>query len=232
MSVLDLFKRSAAPVALSAGLAFASTAALGAQVGECGPSKQIIDKLKAEGQFSLIVAEKWTENKNSRPFIGFFTNNDGSRGYMIEGDKGPGMRIPEQACIKHAFANVKLNNSQTVPPSFLLKTSWSKEAIQKECERQTLRSCGSYNHTLEIGAKNGLFPVFQAQKVLVGPDNSITSWGQLVTVSNSNDGSGGPLEVTFDGGLSQLSYHLDNIQFTKTGEAAVNAKAPFVVAYR
>lgn len=115
MSLTKKFATFVAPVALAAGFSLAANdaAALDLKPGQCLPAAEMMSQLKAEGQRSVIFANRvWAdqEKKLGGRYINVFTSNDsGDLGYQIEGDAVLGENKPaSQFCLVSDYTNIHL----------------------------------------------------------------------------------------------------------------------------
>jgi hypothetical protein len=232
MSVLDLFKRSAAPVALSVGLVFSSTNAFAIEQGTCLPLAEMNKVMKAEGQRSLIVSEEFTADPASRPLSVFTSNSDGSRGYNLVGDKAAHEKAPTNLCVGFTLRSVRLHDAGTgkVPDSFLIG-GLSEAAVKGICNAEKIDGCGQHNAGLFSGAAYGRIPMLQAEALYkAGSGKEVPSGKVLTVLGRMSDGKGN-VEISDARGVRATTLMLEKVAYTPTAIAMFKERqAPVVVA--
>ena len=190
MSLALRFKSSA--IALTAAAVFSSVAANGAHAldlepGQCLPAAEMMSRLKAEGQKSVIVADRvWVDRNNQiagRKFNVFTSNVDGSKGYNIEGNAPMGSPSSE-FCLGSDYTDVSLYNSkgQTLPPS-ILPNSHLASAIQAGIAR-------NHQSPMMVAHRNGAILVISGN-----PDNKTNINGALLVGNNDVNKKAGILNL-------------------------------------
>lgn len=100
------------------GLALCSSAAAFAQdnlpppITGCLPTAEMMARLKAENQKSVIVGDRVTEVEDMRAMNVITMNPDGSRGYNIEGDAAIGQPTTN-FCVRASLSEVRLRDVQS-----------------------------------------------------------------------------------------------------------------------
>jgi hypothetical protein len=114
MSLAKILRQVAAPAATAIAVAFAANAnALDLKLGQCLPAADMMSQLKAEGQKSVVLANRiWSdqEKKIGGRYVNVFTSNDsGDLGYQIEGDSvlGEGKQATK-FCLVSDYTNIHL----------------------------------------------------------------------------------------------------------------------------
>lgn len=90
-----------------AGCLIAATPVLALETGECLPAAQVRSALAAEGMNPIVVGNR-TGYGYPTSLI-FIANANGSRGYLIRGDKPLGQQA-DTACIDSVYRDVRLND--------------------------------------------------------------------------------------------------------------------------
>lgn len=217
MSALDMFKRSAAPVALSAGLAFglaANANAAGLIPGQCYSKADAQAILKQEGQSPIIMGSRLTLGKE-RPANVFFLNNLGY-GYNIEGDAPLGVPA-RNLCVRAAYKDVYLNspNNPEIP-------DWAKG----------IKATGN-GIDLEKAYQNGARAILGARTYTQKADGTEILGRYLVVLASVNDKIGdvwsvdslGRPDTSFDmegvGITQKMADILNGRQATSSGQSTV-----------
>jgi hypothetical protein len=97
------------------GLALCSSAAAFAQdnlptpISGCLPAAEMMARLKAEDQKSVIVGDRITKTGDYRAINVVTMNRDGSRGYNIEGDAAIGQPTTK-FCVRASLRDVRLHD--------------------------------------------------------------------------------------------------------------------------
>jgi hypothetical protein len=197
--------------------------------GECKPYQEMVDTLKAEGQHSLIWAERWTEDEKSRPVRIITSNDNGKVGYQLGGDRAAGVTSsPENLCVVTVLTDVRLHDpySLSVPDAFRSDRSVSDEEVQRISKEQGIGGSGDHNRVLDKGASNGMFPALQARVVLklgVGPIFTLS-------VNTKPSEVGGDIRLTAENGYTSAITILQNVRLTERFDHEISTNGPRVAS--
>lgn len=161
--------RSAA-IIVAAATAFSASTAHAIEERTCLPFNDMVAALRAEGQHTIVQGDKVGLDKGPRALIIYTSNDNGSRGYEVGGDRQIAGQLPQQLCVLGTLANVQFHNAleRTVPASWRLPRSLTPEQVKAESERRGLTRTADYNRSLDQGASYGGYPVLKASFVIDG----------------------------------------------------------------
>lgn len=197
--------------------------------GECKAYQEMVETLKAEGQHSLIWAERFTEDEKSRPVRIVTANDNGSVAYQLEGGRQAGdTSPPEELCVVTVMTDLRVHDpySLTVPDAFRSESSVSDEDVQRISKEQGIGRSGDHNRVLDKGASNGMFPALQARVVLeqgVGPIFTLS-------VNTKPSEVGGDIFLTAENGYTSAIAILQNVRLTERFEEELRTGGPRVAA--
>lgn len=119
-------------VALGLSAVFAANQAQAMEVGQCAPAAQMSAALKAEGQKSLITANRVTEDANYTP-LNMVTSNSEGNGYLLEGDKAFG-QPSTKFCVMLKMSSMALFDASRpgVNPATLIGGKHDKSTMAAE----------------------------------------------------------------------------------------------------
>ncbi|OSZ69556.1 hypothetical protein CAP40_01485 [Sphingomonas sp. IBVSS2] len=182
--------------------------ALALDTGQCLPAQQVRDALKAEGMQPIIVGNR-TGYGYPTSLI-FFANADGSRGYLIRGDKPLGEQA-ETACVDSVFRGVKLRDiSRPGIPEWALMGDDPAKA-EAGCKRDHLgyqEKCSAHDRSLAILNSNGQHVLFMAIGTAINPrDKSIRRDQRLLLTLDGSEASGLLKASTAEGASYILSAY-------------------------
>lgn len=117
-------------------------------------------ELATEGQQPIFMGGRTTDN---RPVNLFFANENGSKGYLIEGTARVNSgQASTSMCVKAKFRDVHMNDAtQPGIPSWALVGSDAKVA-QTAISTNKLGSSAPHDDSVKLGAKNGYGVVMAA----------------------------------------------------------------------
>ncbi|MGE0269595.1 MAG: hypothetical protein AB7S78_14185 [Candidatus Omnitrophota bacterium] len=183
-----------AAVMLGGGMFAANAGA--AEIGQCFNTEQLNVVMKDEGQHTMAIATRWIKNPETGfrtdPKGNIFTSNDdGSRGYVLEADDQIGKPL-KKICITLKLHDVKFfdTNIPGVPEEAL--THGDRDRALQFCKDKGFGSCNFHDDVLKRAEeKLGEHVMMQGR----------TDRGTLVTLSASVPGNGGGgLGMTFPEG--------------------------------
>jgi hypothetical protein len=185
--------------------------------GECFPMEQLDRNLATDHQHSVIFANRVPPKPQQAapaksPRLGtiFTTNDDGTRGYHIEGNTAID-RPFTRACIQAKLSNVKLFDARKPGVDPDTKIGGSRDAVTHRCLNVT--GCAYHDDVLDTADKNGMHVMFQGlaiDKTIHGTPKA----GALLTVIGDPTGDKlGALgyssllgDYVFMNSLSDVSY--------------------------
>jgi hypothetical protein len=133
--------------------------------GECFPMEQLNRNLATDHQHSVIFAnrvppkpQQAAPDKSPRLGTIFTTNDDGTRGYHIEGNAAID-RPFTRACIQAKLSNVKLFDARKPGVDPDTKIGGSRDAVTHRCLNVT--GCAYHDDVLDTADKNGMHVMFQ-----------------------------------------------------------------------
>ena len=176
MAFKDTLKRAFLPVAMAASVIASPAYALEMGKDGCLPPAELMAKLKAEGQGSVVFADIITEPTATTPaksdFIVFTANKTGGKGYSFVGDKPSG--IPStKFCLFGQFDRARgLDYSVATIPTGIVANSNLAQTLGF-----TMKEKGF--NPIFVGEKNGAFTV-----VVGNPDKKGQLNGMILVGNN------------------------------------------------
>lgn len=172
-------------LAAVAGLALAPHYAHAPDAGDCAPPDVMTEKLRAEGQRSVAMADE-VANSVHRAMI-FTVNADRSVGYIMRSDQDSTTKAGE-FCVYRRLAGVRLYDARKpgVPLAALLKASDAE--ARRRCDDLAAKSivakdaCYPLSVVLGVQERKGVRPVLQGFIVGKGADPAQASRGTLLTL--------------------------------------------------
>ncbi len=199
MSLTNTLRAVAAPTAFALGVAFAANAnAL--QPGQCLPAAEMMSQLKAEGQKSVIFANRiWgdEQKKIGGRYINVFTSNDQANlGYQIEGDAVYGEnKAATKFCVVSDYTEIYLYNGKgNNLPSSIPQPSSLAAVVNNEDERRGLRP-------VMVMSRNGAVMVLAANPDIRNAYNGVMFVGNANPAKKAGE-LGGFAQVTFSSNVN------------------------------
>jgi hypothetical protein len=190
---------------------FLPSSVLALEPRQCLPIADMNAALRAEGQRTLIIGDRAAlRNDASREsgirvnrWVNTFTSNDdGTLGYNLEGDR-PSGEASTRVCVRAKLTNIRLYDARRpgVPPA-------------------AFRG-GSFDDMLREQEARGIRPMLQADSISTGPAGEIRQ-GHGVTLQGSVTRQSGMLFVNQPGGNAQSLFMMQNVAYTPAGLERLN----------
>lgn len=194
--------------------------ALALATGECLPAAQVRSALAAENMNPIIVGNR-TGYGYPMALI-FFANADGSRGYLIRGDKPLGQQA-DTACVDSVYRDVRLNDVTRPGIPEWAKMADDPAAATAICKRDHLgyqEECSPHDTALSALERNGQHIVLIATGTAINPRDKSVREGQrlLLTVDPAK---GGLLKATTPEGASYILSAYTSVSLTQNASALV-----------
>ena len=178
---------------------------------QCLPMAEMNAALRAEGQRTVIIGDRAAlRNDASRDsglrvnrWVNTFTSNDdGSLGYNLEGDR-PSGETSTRVCVAGKFTNIRLYDARRpgVPPA-------------------ALRG-GPFDDFLRRNERQGIRPMLQADSISTGPNGEVRR-GNAVTLEGDMARGSAMLFVNRADGRSESLHLMDNVAYTPAGLERLN----------
>lgn len=208
--------------ALLMGAGFYTSPAFALETGQCLPAAQAREALAVEGMNPIIIGNR-TGYGYPTSLI-FFSNADGSRGYLVRGDKPLGQQA-DTACIDSVYRDVKLNDIAKPAIPTWAKMGDDQKTAEAICKRDRLgyqEKCNS-NDVSVIGlAESGQRVAFVATGTAINPrDHSIRA-GQRLTVTINGSVHGGLIKASTPQGASYMLSAYTDVGLTQFGQALLS----------
>jgi len=167
--------------------------------------------LRAEGQRTLIIGDRAAlRNDASREsglrvnrWVNTFTSNDdGSLGYNLEGDR-PSGEPSTRVCVAGKFTNIRLYDAR-------------RPGVQPTALRG-----GAFDDFLRRDEARGIRPMLQADSISTGPNGDIRRGNGVTLQANMARGSA-MLLVNRTGGAVESLHLMQNVAYTPTGLERLN----------
>ena len=189
------------------------------ETGQCLPAAQVRASLAAEGQNPVIVGNR-TGYGYPTALI-FFANADGSKGYLVRGDKPLGQEA-ETACIDSVYRDVRLNDvgKPGVPPWALMHDSAAQTA--DICKRDRLgyqEFCASNDQGLENLESHGEHVMLVATGTAINPRDKPVRLEQKIVLPLEPRAATGLLQAATREGASYVLSAYGSGSFTQYGTA-------------
>lgn len=196
----------------------------------CMPAAQMTEALKAEGQKSVIVGNRFGSvfgaNGNEIAALAItnvFTVNEDGEGYRLEGNRPLGTPSTE-FCVVAKYTNARFNNWERAGiPAFAQFNVPAKAEVQRICtaaNAQNGLACGDMASALTNGAAAN-----SPQRVMMVAQ-TVNDKGQpgkqLVVTGRPQDG-GGATYVADSRGIGTELFIAEKMAFTPVGKAIINA---------
>lgn len=170
--------------------------ALAVAPGQCGTPDEMTAWLKAEGQRSIVSAQRYTPEKTMRGMI-FTMNANRSVGFILESDQ-PSGDPANQFCVYARLANVRLFDARKPGPQTGALLKASNAEAERRCDELAAAgkvvprtSCGPLNAIIERIGAVGIRVILQGFTVEKAADGSYRPNGVLTTVSGNVTGETG-----------------------------------------
>ncbi|HEV2818250.1 MAG TPA: hypothetical protein VGW40_13640 [Allosphingosinicella sp.] len=167
--------------------------------------------LRAEGQRTIIIGDRAALRNDASRASGlrvnrwvntFTSNDDGSLGYNLEGDR-PSGEASTRVCVAGKFTNIRLYDARRpgTPPG--------------------ARRGGAFDAMLADQEALGIRPMLQAESISTGPNGEVRR-GNGVTLQGSVTQRSGMLFVNRAGGTAESLYLMQNVAYTPAGLERLN----------
>jgi hypothetical protein len=178
------------------------------ETGQCLPAAQVRTALAAENMNPIILGNRTGYGYGTA--LIFMSNADGSRGYLVRGDKPLGEQA-ETICIDSVFRDVKLNDiTNPVVPTW---AEMGDDPVTAEavCKRDRLgyqEKCNSNDRSLTTLSSNGQHVLFMAIGTAINPrDRTVRSNQRILLTLDGTNGSGLVKASTSEGASYILSAY-------------------------
>lgn len=191
--------RTAAVVGAGALMACATPAAA-LDSGQCMPMADMNAALRAEGQRTIIIGDRVAVVDESRPELGVrrwvntvTSNEDGSRGYQLEGNL-PSGQVSTEVCVRAKLADVQLFDARRdgVPQAALLG--------------------GRFDPWVTANAADGVRPMVVARTIF--GDAAAPRYGRPIVVMGNVSERHGLLATPQDSTAPLMLVQFDNLAYT------------------
>lgn len=196
--------------------------ALALDTGQCLPAQQVRDTLKAEGQNTIIIGNR---TGYGYPTALIFTSNtDGSRGYLLRGDKPLGQQA-DTICVDSVYRDIRVNDVTRPGIPAWAKMGEDPKRAEAICKRDRLgyqEQCLSNGESLSNLATHGIRVMLAATGSAINPrDKSVRDEQRLIVLVSPSDYKGTVKAVTPEGASYMLSAYT-SVSYTQHGEAILN----------
>lgn len=193
--------------------------------GQCLPAAQVRAVLAAEGQNPIIVGNR---SGYGYPTALILTSNaDGSKGYMLRGDKPFGQQA-DTVCIDSVFTDIGLNDVSKPGIPAWARVNENRTAAEAECRRDHLgyqETCGLHGDAVKNQTENGQPVLFAALGTAINPrDKSIRS-GQLIVVTYGSGLNGGLVTATTSNGANYMLSAYSDVKLTQNAGGVLTARS-------
>lgn len=183
---------------LCGGILSLSAPAFALETGQCAAAATIRAVLAAEGQNTIIIGNR--SGAGIPTTLAFTSNADGSKGYMILGDKPLGEKA-DWICIESAYRDVRLNDvTKPGVPTWALYAG-NPKGVEALCAGQKLGwqgACGLHNTVVRNHESHGQRVLFKA----IGTAKSRDGLRQdqlLLVMIDTRENTGGLTATTAEG---------------------------------
>ncbi len=158
--------------------------------GRCYPAQQVRAALTAERQNTIVTGSR--TGYGYATALVFTSNADGSRGYLLRGDRPLG----EQAatiCVDSVYSGVRLNDITRPGIPAWAKMGGDPKAADAICKRERLgyqEECQPHDLSLETLYRNGQHLLFMATGTAINPRDKTIRAGQRIWLSLNGSGGG------------------------------------------
>lgn len=206
------------------GAAIAASPADALETGQCLPASEVRSVLASEAMNPIVVGNR--SGYGYPTSLIFFANADGSRGYLIRGDKPLGEQS-DHACVESVYRNVRLNDVATPGvPRWSLMQGRDAAAANAICKRGGLGyqdKCNFHNDSIIGQERNGQRVMLVATGTAINPRDKIVRRDQTIVVTlNPSNGLGLVKATTVEGASYMLSAYARG-SFTQFGDAVLRA---------
>lgn len=178
---------------------------------QCLPMAEMNEALRAEGQRTIIIGDRAAMANDASRTSGiridrwvntFTSNDDGSLGYNLEGDR-PSGEPSTRACVRAKLTRIRLYDA---------RRPGTPEGAQRG---------GAFDIMLREQEARGIRPMLQADSISTGPAGEIRQ-GHGVTLQGSVTRQSGMLFVNQPGGNAQSLFMMQNVAYTPVGIERLN----------
>ena len=203
---------------LCGGILSAPAPAFALTVGQCGAAATIRAELAAEQQSTIIIGNR--SGYGSPTTLAFTSNADGSKGYLVRGDKPLGQQATV-ACIDAAYGDARINDvTKLGVPAWAMITS-DPATVDRICQRDRLgyqEMCKANDERLTNLEGNGQRVLFVATGSAVNPRDDTVRSGQRIIVTYSSAKDGGLVMASTPEGANYILSAYSPISLTQHAE--------------
>lgn len=198
-------------------------AAVPLKIGQCSLAGDVRAALSAEGQNPIIVGNR-TGYGYATALI-FMANADGSRGYLVRGDKPLG----EQAstiCIDSVFTDVRLNDISKPGLPAWAKFGGDREEALRVCKRDRLgyqEVCMFHDEAVLNLDSHGDRVMLTAKGAAINPRDKTVRSGQVITVTLNPGKQSGLITATTSEGARYSVSAYTKASYSQYGEKLLAA---------
>lgn len=194
-------------LAVAGGL-FIASPALALDTGQCLPAPQVRSTLAAEKQNTIIIGNR---TGYGYPTALVFTSNaDGSKGYLLRGDKPLGEQA-ETICVDSVYRDVRLNDISRPGIPAWAKLGGDPVKASAVCKRDKLgyqELCRFHDASISNLASNGQHVAFMAIGTAINPRDKTLRLNQRIILTLHGGDEGGLVNaVTAEGASYMLSAY-------------------------
>ena len=178
---------------------------------QCLPMADMNAALRAEGQRTIIIGDRAALRNDAGRESGmrvnrwvntFTSNDDGSLGYNLEGDR-PSSEASTRVCVRAKLTNIRLY-----------------DARRPGTPEGALRG-GAFDDFLRGQEARGIRPMLQADGIATGPDGEARR-GNGITLQGDMANGSAMLLVNRPGGTAESLLLMDNVAYTPAALARLN----------
>lgn len=207
-----------------AAAAVIGTPAWALDTGQCLPAAQVRSALAAEGMNPIIVGNR-TGYGYPTALI-FFANADGSRGYLVRGDKPFGEQA-DTACVDSVYRDVRLND--ITRPGI---PAWANMAIKPQEVAAICRGhlgyqddCSRHDESIRSLESHGQHVMLMAVGTAINPRDHSVRQGQRILLTVDPLREGGLLNAVTPEGANYMLAAYTKASYTQFGTALLDNAA-------
>jgi hypothetical protein len=189
------------------------------QTGQCLPAAQVRATLAAEGQNPIILGTRTGYGYGTA--LIFTSNADGSRGYLIRGDKPLGQQA-DTICIDSVYRDIRLNDiARPGIPAWAAITVDAARA-EADCRENRLgfqEMCQPHDQSLANLQSHGVNVMLMATGTVINPRDRSSRSDQTIVLMVDPSDQAGVLKAVSDTGASYMLSAYTKASYTQHGTA-------------
>ena len=186
--------------------------------GQCRPASEVKEVLSREKQTPIIVGNR--AGYGDGIALLFFSNGDGSRGYLLRSNKPYG-ELASSICVESVFQNIRLSDISKPGIPKWAKLGGNPDEANAICKRDHLgyqENCVYHDDGMENSHSHGDRVMFMATGSAINPRDKTIRQGQTITlILNPTKQSGLVNATTPEGACYTLSGYAKGA-YTEPGE--------------